>query len=538
MRERFNTVAVAIPAQQFLVRCHVSVERQVPVMTEFAVRLLRLTGPLEVEALAAYFGLSGREVSDFLDLLRIEGLVEDEDGKLVLTSYAEARFGSSEDELPRFTRIAERQARPVFELLTFSPIPKALSGSYWDNTLDLSWDSTAGSGARTVDQAHEAFHRHFHDIERYDREDEQKRAFEVYKIDDITAGRRFNVPLPVHFEVDLEGNVEFDIEAQLSVLPEELRSTVFKLTADRVARQTQHPDHFAAFIDVFSDDVLAKFLRREILPTDDIKEPLRAFRKDANGRIVSSNTGGSASRFDFGNYVREVHGSADGLEYDAGRSRALLGALYMPKNHERFLQAFKRSLKRFKANSDAATSFPSEMFWVIPESDLWGRTELLRSFIEAIRATSAKEWGEPVDVIAICSVGQAEPMERIRRRANLLLDAGFSDILLGPSLATSERFEVLLLPGVSAAALYQWKVPTSDVVSVPVGFISENETKLRKLLVFLRRVCGQKIHRAFRGSGSDGEDRKLKVVDASPADFIYLDQLLDTDGASQYLRET
>lgn len=533
MRERFNTAAVAIPAQQFLVRCHVSVERQVPVMTEFAVRLLHLTGPLEVEALAAYFGLSGREVGDFLDLLRVEGLVEDEDGKLVLTSYAEARFGNAEDGLPRFTRIAERQARPVFELLTFSPIPRTLSASYWDNTLDLSWDSTAENGGRTVDQAQEAFHRHFHDIERYDREDEQKRAFEVYKVDDITAGRRFNVPLPVHFEVDLEGNVDFDIEAQLSVFPEELRSTVFKLTADRVARQTQHPDHFAAFVDVFSDDVLARFLMRGNSVAADIETSTGVFRKDVNERIVSSAAGGSATRFDFGNYVREVHGSADGLEYEAGRSRALLGALYMPKNQERFVQAFRRSLKRFKASSDAVTSFPSEMFWVLPESDLWGRTELLRSFIEAIRATSAKEWGEPIDLVAVCSVGQAEPMERIRRRANLLLDAGFSDILLGPSLATSERFEVLLLPGVSAAALYQWKVPTSDVVSVPIGFISENETKLRKLLVFLKRVCDLKIHRAFRGSGSDGEDRKLKIIDASPSDFIYLDQFLDIVDASK-----
>ncbi|MGV7209349.1 hypothetical protein ACLB1G_16000 [Oxalobacteraceae bacterium A2-2] len=533
MRERFNTVAVAIPAQQFLVRCHVSVERQVPVMTEFAVRLLRLTGPLEVEVLAAYFELSGREVGDFLDLLRVEGLVEDEDGKLVLTSYAEARFGSTEDGVPRFTRIAERQARPVFELLTFSPIPRALSSNYWDNALDLSWDSAAENGARTVDQAQEAFYRHFHDIERHDREDEQKRAFAVYKIDDITAGRRFNLPLPVHFEVDLDGNVDFDIEAQLSVFPEELRSTVFKLTADRVARQIQHPDHFAAFVDVFSDEVLARFLRRESVPSGDINLSSRVFREDVNERIVGSSAGGSAARFDFGSYVREVHGSAYSLEYDAGKSRALLGALYMTKNQDRFLQAFRRSLKRFKTNSGASTAFPSEMFWVLPESDLWGRTELLKSFVEAIRNTSASEWGEPIDLIAICVAGQAEPIERIRRRANVLLDAGFSDILLGPSLATSERFEVLLLPGVSAAALYQWKVPTSDVVSVPVGFISENETKLRKLLVFLRKVCELKIYRAFRGSGTDGEDRKLRVVDASAADFMYLDQFLETGGGSQ-----
>lgn len=527
MRERFNTIAVALPAQQFLVRCHVSVERQVPVMTEFAVRLLRLSGPIEVEALAAYFGLDGREVSDLLDLLRVEGLVEQDEGRLVLTSYAEARFGSPDDDLPRFTRIDERQARPVFELLTFAPIPKVMSTTYWDNSLDLGWDPSEDGGTHTIDKAQEAFHRHFKDIERYEHEDERKRAFDVYKIDDITAGRRFNVPLPVHFEVDVDGNVDFDIETQLSVLPEELRSTVFKLTADRIARQPQYPDYFPQFISVFGDEVLARYLKRDLANPGGAKPSPQVLRKDSNGQAAVTATEHASSHFDFGSYVREVHGSAKGMDYESGKSRALLGALYMEKSRERFLTVLARALKRFKAHGDASKPFPTEAFWVLPESDLWGRTELVRSFIEAIRAVSAKEWGEPVDLVAVCSVGQAEPMERVRRRANLLLDAGFSDILLGPTLPMSERFEVLLLPGVLAAAMYQWKVPSSDVVSVPIGFVTEVDQKLRKLLVFLRKVCDFKLHRAFRGTGEDGQDKKLRVVEASATELVYLDQFLD-----------
>ncbi|RZU47147.1 hypothetical protein EV700_1540 [Fluviicoccus keumensis] len=538
MRERFNTVAVAIPAQQFLIRCHVSVERQVPVMTEFAVRLLHLAGSLGVESLGAYFGLKGKEVNDLLDLLRVEGLIEEVDGKLTLTSYAEARFVSSGDGLPRFHRIAERQSRPVFELLTFSPIPKVLSGSYWDNTLDLAWDASGERNNRTVDQAQEAFHRHFHDIERQDRDDEQRRAFDVYKIDDITAGRRFNIPLPVHFDVDLDGNVEFDIESQLALLPEELRSTVYKLTAERIARQPQHADHFSEFVNVFNDDVLARYLDGvpDALPvsmssTHVLREdtPRIMRRSNAKRHFVVANPQSSA-KFDFASYVREVHGSANGLEYDAGKSRALLGALYMPKNQERFVELFRRSLHRFKANSSASTVFPKEMFWVVPDSDLWGRTESLRSLIEQLMNVTAKEWGEPIDLVAVCSGAQSEPMERLRWRANLLLDAGFSDVLLGPSLATSGRFEVLLLPGVAATALYHWKIPTSDVISVPLGFYSEEEDKLGKLLVFLKKVCEMKLHRIFRGSGKDGEDRKLKVEDASPTDFMYFSQFLNSSG--------
>ena len=108
-----------------------------------------------------------------------------------------------------------------------------------------------------------------------------------------------------------------------------------------------------------------------------------------------------------------------------------------------------------------------------------------------------------------------------------MLDAGFSDVVQGPSIASSERFEVLVLPGVYAATMYQWKVPTSDVVSVPIGFATGDVSKLRKLTVFLQKVCEVKLHRIFRGSEDDGEERKLKVVDASPTDFIYLNHFLE-----------
>lgn len=45
-----------------------------------------------------------------------------------------------------------------------------------------------------------------------------------------------------------------------------------------------------------------------------------------------------APDFDFQRYVREVHAGADGEIYDDRQSRALLGALYMPKNQDRLIE--------------------------------------------------------------------------------------------------------------------------------------------------------------------------------------------------------
>ena len=517
MRERFNTVAVAIPAQQFHVRCHVSIERQVPVMTDFAVRLLHLTGPLEINAMQEYFGLSSNQTIDLIDLLRSEGLVEESGGRYSLTSYAEGRFVGSSDDLPRFTRIVERQSRPVFELLSYTPIPKALSGTYWDNALELEWASNDEAHGQTVERAEAAFHQHFLDIERFQQDEEWRRAFSCYKVDSITSGRPFNVPLPVHFEVDLDGNVEFDVDTQLDLLPDELRSRVRRLTADRIGSLKAHSDYFKGFVDFFEDALLLRYL-----PVS------RADGKSASSVIQSGHklVLRKPLDFDFQRYIREVHGGADGEVYDDKRSRALLGALYMPKNQDRLVEALSAAADHFKRAATADTSYPLEMLWVIPETDLWGRTELVRPFIERLSATIANVWGEPVDVVGIAPALQDEPVERIRKRGNLLLDAGFSKVYLGPSIARFERFETMVLPGVYGAAMYQWKVPSMDVLSVPIGFGTHSPKALHRLSKLARNAGANALHRVWRGSGKDGEDRKLKYTAASASDFLYLDDFV------------
>jgi len=516
MRERFNTVAVAIPAQQFHVRCHVSIERQVPVMTDFPVRLLHLTGPLEIGAMQEYFGLSGNELVDLLDLLRSEGLVEESGGRFSLTSYAEGRFVGSSDGLPRFTRIVERQSRPVFELLSYAPIPKALSGTYWDNALELDWASDDEAHGQTIERAEAAFHQHFLDIERFQQDEEWRRAYSCYKVDSITSGRPFNVPLPVHFDVDLDGNVEFDVDVQLDLLPDELRSRVRQLTADRIGSLKAHGDHFKGFVEFFDDALLSRYLL-------DVNagRPAGAVVQSGHKLVLRK-----APDFDFQRYVREVHAGADGEIYDDRQSRALLGALYMPKNQDRLIETLSAAAEHYKKTATADRRFPREILWVIPDTALWGRTELVKQLVERLSATVAKAWGEPVEVVGIAPAPQDEPVDRIRKRGNLLLDAGFSEVFLGPAIAMFERFEAMVLPGVYGAAMYQWKVPSMDVLSVPVGFGTRSPTTLRRLSTLARNTGASALHRVRRGSGKDGEDKKLKYAASSAAHFLYLDAFI------------
>lgn len=89
-----------------------------------------------------------------------------------------------------------------------------------------------------------------------------------------------------------------------------------------------------------------------------------------------------------------------------------------------------------------------------------------------------------------------------------------------------ERFEAMVLPGVYGAAMYQWKVPSMDVLSVPVGFGTRSPTTLRRLSTLARNTGASALHRVRRGSGKDGEDKKLKYAASSAAHFLYLDAFI------------
>ena len=106
------------------------------------------------------------------------------------------------------------------------------------------------------------------------------------------------------------------------------------------------------------------------------------------------------------------------------------------------------------------------------------------------------------------------------------MDAGFSKVYLGPSIARFERFETMVLPGVYGAAMYQWKVPSMDVLSVPIGFGTHSPKALHRLSKLARNAGANALHRVWRGSGKDGEDRKLKYTAALASDFLYLDDFV------------
>ncbi|WBM41484.1 hypothetical protein M2J84_15505 [Comamonas aquatica] len=386
-----------------------------------------------------------------------------------------------------------------------------MSNSFWDNTLDLNWDMDTQASGQTIEKAEAAFHKHFADIERLEYDEPKRRAYSCYKVDDIRARRPFNVPLPVHFEVDVDGNVDFEFDAALELLPESLRSQIRVLTADRIGSLKVRSIYLRMFVEHYQDDLLSRFLMASQI--DDKPTVI-----NVAGRLTIKKD----PVIDFRRYVREVHGSANGEVYDNGQSQALLGGLYMPKPQERVLNGLNHALSRNKkAKERTDLVSPPVVFWVIPDSDLWGRTALVRETLDNLRVVLKEGLGKLPDIVCVAPCTQDEHRDHLAKRARLLLAGGFSKVVFATYRTSQESFETLLVPGVYGAAMYHWTVPTADRYNVPLGFCSSSTIKLQKMAVFVRQVLTSALYSVGRSSGETMQDRWFK--DASVTDYIFLD---------------
>lgn len=89
---------------------------------------------------------------------------------------------------------------------------KVLLGSYWDNVLELKWSVDDFVVGNIIDCVEVVFYKYFFDIECFELEDENWCVYVCYKVDEICVGCLFSVLFLVYFEVDVEGNVEFEID--------------------------------------------------------------------------------------------------------------------------------------------------------------------------------------------------------------------------------------------------------------------------------------------------------------------------------------
>src|SRR5690606_36076778 len=141
----------------------ISTDEALPVVTEFALRMIHVCGSISPDQLQKFFGFSEKETAAVIKSLLTERLIQWNEDKLILTPYAEERFLESSDELPRFFKIKDWSSEVIFDLISFSSTADPLRIKRARSMIELvQQDSEKQS--RTIQWAERSFQTNFKKI--------------------------------------------------------------------------------------------------------------------------------------------------------------------------------------------------------------------------------------------------------------------------------------------------------------------------------------------------------------------------------------
>ena len=450
-RVPYAEITVGLPAQRFGINCAVTVEETLPVVNEFAIRMIQTCGALSPTHLQGFFGFSDREIEVVVRGLQEEKLVRWEEENLALTSYALTKFLESPDGVPRCVRLKEWNGDARFDLISYSlldgrVVPTNLRAVVEVVGCDPDRDS------RTAYWAERSFQDHFHDLV------PQQTRMQIYKISEIEPKERFLAPLSCTFQVSLDGS------------PEVHRSLPDKnLEDDPLIAQA-------------ISDVLSKCQRRS---NQGLVEVLRYF--GVWDKSAFAQDGG----LNFARYLDLVHivkGNPFGHNVTP-----MTGALYLPGNRRELKDKLSLITELYSSSPGRRT-----VYWLAPDVPLWGRSLSTRSFVGELRRFAKGGPNAPAP-----SIDVEEPSERpavrtfvqpgrIQERAAVRAysDAVPDGVGLSRSIMDG-NVEVLWIPGELVCVLYHYQ--TEHAIPVPIGFYStDTELIERARTLFVDEVVNQK----------------------------------------------
>lgn len=456
----FNRVTFGLPVETFRVEANIALEKRLPVVKEFVLRLLRVTGPISLHAFRDFFGFSNSEALSVLESLSSEGFVELVDDLVQLSASATDKFDKAGGELPSFTKVELKTDTVTFDLVHFFPLRAASLAPHQDNLLKLEAPDEAIS--ESVKRARQAYRDRYPEIAS-SRTDLRERSYGVYSVEDIESKRRGYAPIPVSFSLDINGQVQRTIGGDFERLaPTDLVNFV----NERISAEIPST---LSIINV--DEFLGTF-------------ELPALNQYLTGR-----------KFDVLRYIADVHVSKSvELPKDV---EPILGNLYLPENRDKINGriAAARSGKR-----KGPGALLSSLVWLAPDYALWGRGEDFSQAITLFSETLKAE-GQG-DGIALCAYSEAGQDQQVTTAllVSKLREIHFSRPLPPDGRLMGGRLELMLYPCSFMAAVFHLPAPGEPGLWLPVGFISRQSKHLELAQKLLRTAMSGNRY-AARGKG-------------------------------------
>jgi hypothetical protein len=435
-------ITFAVPAQTFGITCAISTEQTLPVVTEFALRLISVCDALTAQDLQEFFGFSEREVEQVIQSLVDERLLRWEEDRLELTHYARGLFVSSPDSVPRLTKIKDWAGEVAFELVGFTPVNPTDGAKRARLMVEVPADDPNKESKSRL-WAERSFQENFDRIYRGSRA-------EIYKISDVEASTRFLLSVPCIFSVSLDD--ELTIKRSL---PEDYLSERLELSQaiTAVLAYPPSPDNMflGEFAQLFGNSAVGAFL-------------------DSNGTFN----------------LRAFLAQAVTATSEASTIVPIIGSLHLDKNRK-LLETWVGGLSR-----DPASHIT--FYWVAPNVPFWARSKRMRPLVASLRkrigAPSENPETQEVTADDVSGSSSVKILLQGFQDADRHLTKTYGHTLpevFGTSASVlGGKLELLLVPEQFMCALYHYQV--RHAVSIPIGLMSSEEKDIRTAEEVLKRL--------------------------------------------------
>lgn len=363
-----DRVAFTLPCQRFRLRAWLTRQKQVPLLNEFTLRLLKTVGRLAPGDMRSFFGLSHAEGAIVLgDLIR-QDLVLDRGHYLTLSPAAEGMFAYGSKEEPRLTEVELLDEDVAFDLVAFCLADTRVAGPHLAAVPELraADREKSAQSALAVCDAFQANLREF--LEQDPRRRREASTTRIQAIEPARPKQRFTAEIVI--PVRLETKPELSAEADFQRLETKGRPGSREPIIDAIRRHFSGMPSLGAnavaeaarFIESFDQRILSRFCLTGQFRT---------------GLAVEYFLGHPEERRDDGSAVLRFVGSS---------------------NTDAVQQILTQTAWSEKLPARAK---PAPLIWLRPHAPSWGRGTVFDQTAMALSADAASTDGDPASILVV-----------------------------------------------------------------------------------------------------------------------------------------
>lgn len=397
-----DTLDILVPCRRFFIKAQVTEDRQLPIVDEFVLRLVKVAERISTERLRRYFGFRDSELQAVLLDLTASSLVSLDGGDVILTPTAMNLFQQAgPNGVPRLTSVEPWETDVWFDLVSRNMM-RGVRYRPAANLLTLEEDAAARKLPEAF--ARQAFETNFRDFAKRVRGHPNADRLAIYAVSEVVPAGFGYQTVTAEIQFSIRESVEFRLSFP-GLQQDPLRfSTLTSAVADRWSK-LQDPGSSAEGTATY-----------ERLTGDDRPRTLQQ-SKDWRDWLPLLQSGAKAGR------------------------RPIFGASYLPANAAAFCDVLYDRLKQ----AGSATN-PIEVVWFRPGGDAWGRSNRVLDMLGEIRDTARRSGRALAETSLV--VPRATP-NASRRSSRKTFDQG----ILAPSGQLPADLEVVLVPGLAACVV-------------------------------------------------------------------------------------